>query len=54
MYCTGAKDGHGKFLWSDGTIYKGSFSNNCFHGSGDYRPRPAMISAHPASGAFFP
>ncbi|CAE7493473.1 RSP1 [Symbiodinium pilosum] len=37
MYCAGAKEGHGTFTWSDGAIYKGSLSNNHFHGCGDYR-----------------
>ena len=38
MYTAGAKEGHGTFSWSDGSSYTGSFSNNYFHGTGDYRP----------------
>jgi hypothetical protein len=34
MYENGMKQGKGRFLWSDNSVYEGEFFNNNMHGKG--------------------
>ncbi len=32
--CLTCDTGHGQYTWPSGAVYKGEFSNDCFHGHG--------------------